>query len=331
MYLKKEMFEPFLLQYGFYRAESNEKINPEGDCYELLPEKGTGYYWVYTYDNLFSIEVQDFTLYKDLYIQYPQPEFLSVSCYDSVSGEELNPYKHMSCNCIKGHIGYNNVYRAVLHKNIPIRCTTIMVMPAYYKSYLQKRYPGEYEDPISAFLSIDGSTDFPELKFLLNQVKNYPHTGISAKLFYESKVAEAISLIVSKTKKITPKYSKQYIEAQDMERITSVREYINDHFAFDMGLPLLANIACMSVTKLKYTFKKALGCTVSEYIHSKRMNHAEHLLINTDISIKQISQIVGYSKANNFSSAFRKFTGLLPSEFRKLTLLQTHSHHDTNK
>ena len=59
---------------GFIVLKVTRKINPEGDCYELLPEKGTGYYWVYTYDNLFSIEVQDFTLYKDLYIQYPQPD-----------------------------------------------------------------------------------------------------------------------------------------------------------------------------------------------------------------------------------------------------------------
>ena len=75
----------------------------------------------------------------------------------------------------------------------------------------------------------------------------------------------------------------------------------------------------MSPTKLKYTFKKVYQCTVFEYIHTKRMSQAEHLLTNTDLSIQQIARTVGYQKASNFSGAFRKNTGLLPYEYRKLS------------
>ena len=68
-------------------------------------------------------------------------------------------------------------------------------MPAYYEDYLKKQYPEEYRNPVEAFRKIDQTTDFPEMSRLLSEVQNYRGDGIAAKLFYESKVAEALSLV----------------------------------------------------------------------------------------------------------------------------------------
>jgi AraC-like DNA-binding protein len=73
----------------------------------------------------------------------------------------------------------------------------------------------------------------------------------------------------------------------------------------------------MSATKLKYTFKEVYKSTISEYIVNKRLAQAEYLLVNTDISISQVAQAVGYKKSGNFSDAFHKNTGLLPLAYRK--------------
>jgi len=315
--IKVEMYESFLLKYGFYLNNSNEQFNPEGTCFTFLPENENGHYWVYTCDNLFSIIIQDLILFNDFYMEYPQPQFLSVSYFDSVSGEEFNPYKRMACSCIRGHNGRNNMYQALFHKNIPIRCTSIIIMPEYYEDYLRIKYPKEYEHPQEAFISIDGSTEFPELTFLLKQIKNNRSTGISAKLYYESKVAEAISLIVQKTKESSPLFATKGISQQDLDSLISVTSYIDNHFASNIHLDSLARLACMGTTKLKYTFKEVYKSTISEYILNKRIRQAEHLLANTDLHISQISQTIGYKKASSFSEIFRKTTGLLPNEYRK--------------
>ncbi|UHA73192.1 helix-turn-helix domain-containing protein [Paenibacillus sp. 481] len=319
--IKTEMFEAYLMQYGFQRDEGNNNYNGEGTCYSLFTEKGEGDYWLYTCDNMFAISVQDCIAYEDFYMEYPQPEYLCISYYDSVSGEELNPYRRLSCSCIKGHVGDNNIYQVVYHKNTRIRCTSIIIMPEYYRNYLQARYPGEYEDPRDAFLSIDGVAHFPELMYLLAQIKTCRHTGIWAKLFYESKVAEALALIVHRTNTIQHSSScpSTCVSTLDFEHLSTVKAYINEHFADDIQLETLAKIACMSATKLKYTFKKVYKCTVFEHLQSKRMSYAEELLTSTDYSIQQISHFVGYKKASNFSNAFRRSTGLLPSEYRLLS------------
>lgn len=94
--------------------------------------------------------------------------------------------------------------------------------------------------------------------------------------------------------------------------------YIADHYTFDIPLERLASIACMSTSKLKTCFKRHTGCTVTEYIQGRRMSQAEHLLIDTDFTMGQIAQVIGYSTSSRFAELFKKSTGILPIEYRKI-------------
>ena len=80
----------------------------------------------------------------------------------------------------------------------------------------------------------------------------------------------------------------------------------------------VASIACMSTSKLKTCFKRHTGCTVTEYIQGRRMSQAEHLLIDTDFTMGQIAQMIGYSTSSRFAELFKKNTGILPIEYRKI-------------
>jgi len=223
----------------------------------------------------------------------------------------------MSAGCIKAFIGGYKPYKAIIHKKIPIRSIGIEVMPAYYEDYLQKQYPGDYISPLAAFRQVDQTTDFPAMAKLLHEVKVYRGDGIAAGLFYEAKVAEAVSLVVEEQKKILSRKEK-HLSDQDIAQLENVTAYLNDHYAFDIPLERLAKIACMGTTKLKTSFKQLQGCTITEYIQQRRMSQAEHLLIDTDFTIGQIAEMIGYSTSSRFAELFRKSTGLLPIEYRKM-------------
>jgi len=64
-------------------------------------------------------------------------------------------------------------------------------------------------------------------------------------------------------------------------------------------------------------FKKAYGITIFDYLFERRMQEAKRLLEDPYIKIYEIAEKLGYSNNAYFSSAFQKYTGMTPSEFRK--------------
>mgnify|MGYP002246085104 CR=1 FL=1 len=75
------------------------------------------------------------------------------------------------------------------------------------------------------------------------------------------------------------------LATQDIENIQTVATYLSDHYAAEVPMERLTQIACMGTTKLKSSFKKVYDCTITEYIQQRRMSQAEYLLTNTDLSI----------------------------------------------
>ena len=291
---------------------------PAGLCFEPDPSLGEGYYWYYERPGMFAVSVMDLRPKIDYLLEYQQTDFISVNYYDTISAEELSPYRRLSANCIRGHVSNGELFRARYHKNMPLRGTELMLMPGFYHDYLEARYPGEFPDPKQAFLSVDGSTDFPALVLLLKQIGKFQGSGVAADLYFESKIAEAVSLIIERTKTTAPALAQKEVSQQDLVNLDAVRSYLEDHFAYNLKADQLAKIACMGQTKLRELFKRQYGCTITEYLQEKRIAHAEYLLMATDFTVSQIAQTVGYQHAGRFAALFRKNTGLFPDEYRSL-------------
>ena len=190
-------FAPMLIRNGFIHDPDNQQYGSMGDCWRLSPEIGEGTYWTYGQKDLYDIKIHNFSFREDYLLEFSLPNYLNIARYDSISGEELSPYRRLSAGCIKTYIGGSSPYKALIHKNIPVRSIGIGIAPAYYEDYLKKLYPEAALDPIAAFRKIDETTDFPEMSQLLTEIRDYRGEGLAAKLFYEGKVAEAVSLVVA--------------------------------------------------------------------------------------------------------------------------------------
>lgn len=64
-------------------------------------------------------------------------------------------------------------------------------------------------------------------------------------------------------------------------------------------------------------FKEIVGGSPQTFIIRVRLNHAQHLLEETSLSIKAIAAELGYRSGDFFSRQFRQHTGLSPKEFRR--------------
>lgn len=317
----ENMYRSELFKNGFREELSKGSYAPIGTLYSVPEKLGKGVYWVYAQKGLYDIKIHDFYFYEDSFFSFEMPEgCLGVCYYDSISGEEISPYRRLTAGCVKSLIGGCEPCKTLVHKNIPVRTIDIEITPSYYEKYLKETFPDECVDVHDAFCNIALTDRFPNMVHLLRQILNYHGDGIAAKLFYEAKVAEAISLIMEHNKK--RKALPVKISGTDVRALENVAAYINDHFNCDIPIDQLSRIACMGRTKLKLAFKGIYDCAITEYIQQRRLSHAETLLSRTDFTVEQVAAAIGYHNAGRFANMFQKSTGLYPSEYRKMAQKQ---------
>ena len=99
----------------------------------------------------------------------------------------------------------------------------------------------------------------------------------------------------------------------------AVRHYIDAHYKEPLSLELLAQEAHINKFYLAHIFKEEYGMAPISYMISRRIEESRYLLRETDMSMSQIAQILGFSSANYFSQSFRRMEGMSPLEYRKMT------------
>ncbi len=91
---------------------------------------------------------------------------------------------------------------------------------------------------------------------------------------------------------------------------------IREHYAESLSINELAHEVFLTPTYLCVLFKQEVGVTINTFITVTRMEKAKELLQNLDSKLYDISYAVGYSNPSYFSRQFKKYTGMLPSEYR---------------
>lgn len=107
------------------------------------------------------------------------------------------------------------------------------------------------------------------------------------------------------------------LKGNDKVLIDKIVQVINENLD-DSGLNVerLCQEVGLSRAHLNRKMKELLGLTPSDFIRNIRLGKACELLRQPDVDISQIAYSIGFSSQPHFSTAFRRFTGLSPSEYR---------------
>ncbi len=101
--------------------------------------------------------------------------------------------------------------------------------------------------------------------------------------------------------------------ASSKERtVRKLQEYILNHYRRNITIDELASIAEITPSYVTVLFKKVVGITPIQYMHHIRINNALHLLQNTQMSIGEIAEYLGYCDQAYFNRMFKKWMGTAP-------------------
>ena len=94
-------------------------------------------------------------------------------------------------------------------------------------------------------------------------------------------------------------------------------KYIEKHYTEDVSLNQLAKKYHFEVSHFSRLFKKYTGETYSEYIIKLRIELSKRYLTESELSIEEIAEKVGYNSSKHFRGQFKKCTGKTPGAYRK--------------
>ena len=106
------------------------------------------------------------------------------------------------------------------------------------------------------------------------------------------------------------------IDFQNSDKIKKVYEYIQENFNKTITLNEISELVNMSPVSFNRFIKKRTGKTFIPYINHTRMSFASRWLLETDLSIGEISFMCGFNNIANFNRLFKKDKKCTPKEFR---------------
>jgi len=93
-------------------------------------------------------------------------------------------------------------------------------------------------------------------------------------------------------------------------------EYINANYMKEIRLEEMAGMINYSSHYFSKMFKLYKSQNFIDYITTVRVGKAKELLVNNQLSIKEVSGLVGYEDQNYFTRVFKRMENMTPSEFR---------------
>ncbi len=106
-------------------------------------------------------------------------------------------------------------------------------------------------------------------------------------------------------------------ESTDLPVIRHAVSYIKEHFWEELTLEDVAQEVHFSPYYVSRLFKEELGLTFIEYLTKIRIDEAKRLLLETNMTVSEISDLVGYQDPSYFTKVFKKREGVTPTQFRR--------------
>ena len=99
--------------------------------------------------------------------------------------------------------------------------------------------------------------------------------------------------------------------------IYNIQDYINENYMEDINLDSIENKFYINKYEVSRNFKKITGYNFKTYLILVRLSKAKDLLVNSNLTIAEISDRIGYCSESLFVRMFKKYENTTPTKYRR--------------
>jgi AraC-like DNA-binding protein len=99
--------------------------------------------------------------------------------------------------------------------------------------------------------------------------------------------------------------------------VVQMQNFILQHYQRPISITELADVIDRTPNYVSTIFRQVTGRTVSEYIQQIRITAACDLLANSQMTVNEVSDYLGYCEPSYFNKVFKRVTGTSPSKYMK--------------
>lgn len=227
---------------------------------------------------------------------------------------------------------YSRLYLMIKHEgwletpngNIPLLPGSMYLIPPYFKVNLRT------EDKIEKFYfhfttELDGIEVFEGLQtclvlpleesLLMRYLNAFESREIAELLLFKSVVYETVAEFV---RAYLPDIQSRLVLTSKYKQIY---HYIDEHLSAALSAKEICSNLGLSSISVSRNYKKDTGITLNKYLHSKLIYKAIQLLLQTNRTVKSISEELGFVDEFYFSRFFKKQMEYSPREYRRVNNL----------
>ncbi|MBQ7040077.1 MAG: PocR ligand-binding domain-containing protein [Clostridia bacterium] len=133
--------------------------------------------------------------------------------------------------------------------------------------------------------------------------------------YFDSEKIKSVSSIASMFVKYI--LLENLLKAKLDDKTQTVVSYIDQNLDKNLTVKEISKGVNLSKSVLYRLFHEKFNCTLSEYINKKRVEKSLSLLEDSDLSVEEISQRVGFSSVSYYGQVFKKLKNTTPLKYKK--------------
>lgn len=142
----------------------------------------------------------------------------------------------------------------------------------------------------------------------------YESEDFGYELYIRNQLSHLCYLIV---KHHQEKLNQPQLENQETKRLKEMLNFIHEHYSEDIEAGQISAIANISIRESQRCFQKNIGMSPMQYLLKYRISVSARLLLQTNSTITEICNEVGFESPSYFTKIFKRFMNCSPTHYRK--------------